>query len=441
MSPELMVAAMFILLLAGIGVGIPVASVLGGLGLSFGLAMWGNRAVHVLLSAIFGVMSSDVLIALPLFVFMGCMMEASGVADRLFTNLRILLGSMRGGLGIVAIILATVLAATTGIIGASIVMMATLALPSMLKAGYNKSLAAGIICAGGSLGILIPPSNMLILYGLAAGVPIISLFAGAVGPGLLLSALYIAYVAIRCYLRPELGPPIPLEERQAINPVTFTRDLLVSLVPPAFLIAAVLGTIFLGVAAPVEAAAAGSLGAAILALAAGRLNFRALQEAARHTLQISSTILWLVVGASMFTAVFLALGGGVVAKDAMLSLAGGSPAVVLLMMMLLLFVLGKLLCWVGILMIVIPIFTPIAAALGFDPLWFGLLVAVNLQMSLLTPPFAYSIFYLKQVAPPEVTLGDIYRGVWPFITLQALGLFIIIIFPEIVLWLPRLLGR
>ncbi len=202
-----------------------------------------------------------------------------------------------------------------------------------------------------------------------------------------------------------------------------------------------LGTIFLGVAAPVEAAAAGSLGAAILALAAGRLNFRALQEAARHTLQISSTILWLVVGASMFTAVFLALGGGVVAKDAMLSLAGGSPAVVLLMMMLLLFVLGKLLCWVGILMIVIPIFTPIAAALGFDPLWFGLLVAVNLQMSLLTPPFAYSIFYLKQVAPPEVTLGDIYRGVWPFITLQALGLFIIIIFPEIVLWLPRLLGR
>ena len=439
MSPSLLTAVMFLVLLAGIAAGMPVASVLAGLGLFTGLAVWGMRSVHILLSAIFGVMTSDVLIALPLFVFMGCMMEASGVADRLFMNLRMLLGPMRGGLGIVAIVLATVLAATTGIIGASIVMMAALALPSMLKAGYDKPLAAGIICAGGSLGILIPPSNMLIIYGLSAGVSIVSLFAAAVIPGLVLSALYIAYVAIRCYRNPQLGPPLPPEERQQVQLLPFIRDLLGSLVPPVFLIMAVLGTIFLGIAAPVEAAAAGALGATLLTVFGKKLTYAVVRKAAQHTLQISSSILWLVVGASMFTAIFLTLGGGRVVKDLMLSMAGGSPMLVLAIMMVILFVLGKLICWVGILLITVPIFTPIAAALGFDPLWFALLVCVNLQMSLLTPPFAYSIFYLKQAAPPELTLGHMYRGVWPFIALQAVGLLIIIVFPDLVLWLPRLL--
>jgi len=439
MSPTLLTAVMFLGLLIGIGSGMPVASVLAGLGLFAGLGEWGLRAVPILLSAIFGVMNSDVLIALPLFVFMGCMMEASGVADKLFMNLRILLGSMRGGLGIVAIVLATVLAATTGIIGASIVMMATLALPSMLKAGYNKPLAAGIICAGGSLGILIPPSNMLIIYGLSAGVSIVSLFAAAVVPGLLLSTLYVVYVAVRCYRNPELGPPLPLEERREIKWGPFVLDLLTSLLPPLFLIVAVLGTIFRGIAAPVEAAAAGAFGAMLLTIMGRKLNFDVMRKAAKHTIEISSSILWLVVGASMFTSIFLTLGGGNVVRDVMLSVSGGSPAVVIAIMMLILFVLGKLICWVGILLIAVPIFTPIAATLGFDPLWFALLVCVNLQMSLLTPPFAYSIFYLKQAAPPEVTLSDMYRGVWPFIALQALGLLLIILFPGLVLWLPRLL--
>jgi len=439
MNPPLLTAVMFVGLLLGIGSGMPVASVLAGLGLFTGLATWGMRSVPIMLSAIFGVMTSDVLIALPLFVFMGCMMEASGVADKLFMNLRILLGSMRGGLGIVAIVLATVLAATTGIIGASIVMMAALALPSMLKAGYNKPLAAGIICAGGSLGILIPPSNMLIIYGLSAGVSIVSLFAAAVVPGLLLSALYIIYVAVRCYRNPELGPPLPPEELREIKWGPFVLDLLTSLVPPVFLIVAVLGTIFFGIAAPVEAAAAGAFGATLLTIFGRKLTFAVMKKAAKHTLEISSSILWLVVGASMFTAIFLTLGGGNVVKDLMLSISGGSPAVVIAIMMLTLFVLGKLICWVGILLITVPIFTPIAVSLGFDPLWFALLVCVNLQMSLLTPPFAYSVFYLKQAAPPELTLIDMYRGVWPFIALQALGLLLIIIFPDLVLWLPRIL--
>lgn len=439
MSPAALTAVMFVLLLVGIGSGMPVASVLAGLGLFTGLATWGMRSIPIMVSAIFGTMTSDVLIALPLFVFMGCMLEASGVADRLFMNLRVLLGSMRGGLGIVAILLATVLAATTGIIGASIVMMAALALPSMLKAGYNKSLAAGIICAGGSLGILIPPSNMLIIYALSAGVSVVSLFAAAVVPGLLLSAFYVTYVAIRCHLNPELGPPLPPEERGKIKLVPFLLDLLTSLVPPVLLIMAVLGTIFFGIAAPVEASAAGAFGATLLAALNKRMSMDVLKKAAQHTLQISSTILWLVVGASMFTSTFLVLGGGRVVHDAMMAVAGGNPMVVLAIMMLVLFVLGKLICWVGILLITVPIFTPIAASLGFDPIWFALLVCVNLQMSLLTPPFAYSIFYLKQAAPAELTLFDMYKGVWPFIALQALGLLAIIIFPDLVLWLPNLL--
>ncbi|MBT9153008.1 MAG: C4-dicarboxylate TRAP transporter large permease protein DctM [Firmicutes bacterium] len=439
MNPSVLTAIMFVLLLVGIGSGMPVASVLAGLGLFTGLAVWGMRSVPIMVSAIYGTMTSDVLIALPLFVFMGCMMEASGVADRLFMNLRVLMGSMRGGLGIVAILLATVLAATTGIIGASIVMMAALALPSMLKAGYNKPLAAGIICAGGSLGILIPPSNMLIIYALSAGVSVVSLFAAAVIPGLLLATFYIAYVAIRCHLNPELGPPLPAEEMQKIQFMPFMRDLLTSLVPPVILILAVLGTIFLGIAAPVEASAAGAFGATLLAASNKRVNLDVLKKASQHTLQISTTILWLVVGANMFTAIFLVLGGGRVVHDAMMSVGGGNPMVVLAIMMVLLFVLGKLICWVGILLITVPIFTPIAGSLGFDPIWFALLVCVNLQMSLLTPPFAYSIFYLKQAAPPELTLFDMYKGVWPFIALQALGLLAIIIFPDLVLWLPRLL--
>jgi len=300
-------------------------------------------------------------------------------------------------------------------------------------------LAAGIICAGGSLGILIPPSNMLIIYALSAGVSVVSLFAAAVIPGLLLAALYVAYVAIRCHLRPELGPPLPPEERGKIRLMPFLGDLLTSLVPPVLLIVAVLGTIFLGIAAPVEASAAGAFGATLLAAMNKRVSLDVLKKAAQHTLQISSTILWLVVGASMFTSIFLVLGGGRVVHDAMMSVAGGNAWVVLAIMMVLLFVLGKLICWVGILLITVPIFTPIATSLGFNPIWFALLVCVNLQMSLLTPPFAYSIFYLKQAAPPEVTLFHMYKGVWPFIALQAVGLLLIIIFPDLVLWLPSLL--
>jgi len=441
MSPEAMVITAVLGLILGIVAGIPVATVLPSMGMILGLLFMGMRTFNFMMLGIFSVMTNDVMIALPLFVFMGCMLQTSGIADKLFQNLRIALGSLRGGLGVVTIILSTVLAATTGIIGTAVIMMGVLALPTMLEAKYNKPLAAGLVCAGGTLGILIPPSIMLILYSLSAGLSVVSLFAAAVIPGLLLSALYIVYTLVRCHLRPELGPPLSVTEREKLQAQTtrFLPDLLWSLIPPLVLIIGVLGAIFLGFATPMEAAGTGAFSTVLLSLAMRRLTRKALLDAARDTVEISSTILWLAAGAQMFTSVFLALGGGEVIRGWVLGIAGGHPAIVMAIMMVTLFVLGKLICWVGILLITVPLFTPIAVAIGWDPLWFGILVCVNLQMSFLTPPFAYAIFYLKQVAPPEMTLMDIYSGVWPFIGLQFLGLLLCIAFPQLVLWLPNLL--
>ena len=435
MSTELATILMFVILLAGIGLGIPVASVLMGAALIIGWAMAGEGIFLILSSAAFGAMRNEVLIALPLFIFMGSMLQASGIAERLFANLRVLLGPVRGGVGMVVVVVCVLLAATTGIIGTAVIVMGLVALPSMLKLGYSKPLATGIICAAGSLGILIPPSIMLILYGLFAGVSIVRLFVAAVIPGLLMAGLYVAYTGIRCYFQPHLGPPLPVEERQKISLAIFLR-LIASLLPITALIFAVLGTIFLGIATPTEAAAAGALGSMIICVR--KLNWKTLKGAASETMAASATVLWLVVGAMMFAAVFMKIGGGEVVTYFVLGL-GGSPAAILAMLMLIIFVLGKLICWVGILMIMVPIMTPLVIELGFDPVWFALLVCVNLNISNLTPPYAYSIFYLKQVSPPEVSLMDIYRGVAPFILLQLIALLLIILFPQIVLWLPNLI--
>jgi tripartite ATP-independent transporter DctM subunit len=426
---------MFVALLIGIGIGLPVASVLLGIALIFGWSLLGERTFFIISSTIFGTMRNEVLIALPLFIFMGSMLQVSGIADRLFAELRVILGPIRGGVGVVTILLAILLAATTGIIGASIVIMGVLALPSMLKIGYNKPLATGIICVGGSLGIIIPPSIMLILYGMLAGVSIVRLFVAALIPGLLMGAIYIAYIGIRCFFQPHLGPPLPKEERPKMS-LQNLSGLLLSLLPPLFLILAVLGTIFFGIATPTEAAAGGALGSMIVSLR--KLNWKVLKEAAYQTIEASGTILWLVVGAMAFSAVFMAIGGRGVVAEIVLGL-GGSPAAILAMLMLILFILGKLICWVGILLIMVPIMTPLVIELGFDPIWFAVLVCVNLNISMETPPYAYSIFYLKQVAPPEVTLIDIYRGVVPFIILQIIALLLIIFFPQIALWLPNLI--
>lgn len=431
-------AIMFALVLVGVLSGYPIAFVLGGLALTFGFVAWGPEVVPSLFFRTFAVMKTYIFAAIPLFVFMGIMLERSGSSERLFHAAHLLMGGLRGGLGIATVFVSTIFAAATGIVGASVVTMGLLALPPMLKRGYNKELATGSILAGGTLGILIPPSIMIVVYGPMANLSVAKLFFGAFMPGLLLSTLYIAYITIRCFFQPQLGPAMSVEEREAVSLPRKLFLVATGLVPPVFLIMAVLGMIFLGVAAPTEAAALGAFASMLLALAYRKLNLKSLKETAYTTVRVTSMIMFVVIGASMFTSVFMGLRGGDFVSDLLLAVPFGKWGV-LIVMMFIIFILGMFIDWIGIVLIIVPIFTPIAATLGFDAIWFALLVMVNLQMSYLTPPFAYAIFYLRGIAPPEVTIAHIYRGVIPFVLLQWTGLILCIIFPNIILWLPGMM--
>lgn len=437
MESQYLALIMFVVLLFGVFTGFPLAFVLLGIGLIFGIFGWGTAVFDQMASRTFGIMANDALVAVPLFIFMGYMMERSGIADGLFGALQEALGPLKGSLAITTVLLGTILAATTGVVGASVTMMGLITLPPMLKRSYDIPLATGTVLAGGTLGILIPPSVMLILYGPMAGLSIARLFAAAVMPGLLLAGLYMAYIALRCYLEPQLGPPLPKDQR-TMTVTRLIRQLAVSLLPPLILILAVLGSIFFGLAAPTEAAAMGGFGATILCAAYGKLNWESLKDVVYSTMRASAMILILTVGANVFTGVFLALGGGQVIESLLLASAL-PPTGILVLVMILVFILGMFLDWIAILLILIPVISPIIKNLGFDPLWFALLVCVNLQTSYLTPPFAYSIFYLKGVAPPGVEISHIYRGVVPFVILQIIGLTLCIVFPEIITWLPKVI--
>jgi tripartite ATP-independent transporter DctM subunit len=368
---------------------------------------------------------------------MGVFIEKSGVAERLFSALYLLLGGLRGGLGISTITICALFAAATGVVGASEVTIGLMALPAMLNRSYNKTLACGSICAGGTLGILIPPSVMIVIYGPIAGLSVGKLFLGAVFPGLVLASLYIVYIGVRCYFKPEDGPPMSPEERtMPLRKKLFL--LLTSIVPPAVLIVAVLGSIFFGIAAVTEAAAVGAISSIVLAVLYRRLNFQVIKEACLSTLLITSMILMIAVAAAFFSTVFVAVGGDEVISRLFLNLPLGRWGI-LFSIMFLLVVLGMFIDWIGIVFIVVPLITPIGEALGFDPIWFALLVMVNLQISFLTPPFAYSIFYLKGITPPEVNTTDIYRGVFPFVGLQIIGLSFCILFPKLITFLPGLM--
>jgi len=431
-------ALMFALVLVGVLSGYPIGFVLGGLALSFGLICWGPQVIPALFFRCFMVLKTYVFAAIPLFVFMGIMLERSGSSERLFHAAHLLMGGLRGGLGIATIFVCTIFAAATGIVGASVVTMGLLALPPMLKRGYNKELASGCILAGGTLGILIPPSIMIVVYGPMANISVARLFFGAFTPGLLLATLYVAYIAIRCLFQPHLGPPMPVEDRKAVSLSRKLYLTITGLVPPVFLIMSVLGMIFLGVAAPTEAAALGAFAAMLLAVGYRKLNWQSLKDVTYTTLRITSMIMFVVLGASMFTSVFMGLGGGKFVSDLLLAVPFGKWGV-LIAMMVIVFILGMFIDWIGIVLIIVPLFTPIAANLGFDAIWFALLVMINLQMSYLTPPFAYAIFYLRGIAPPEVTIAHIYRGVIPFVLLQWTGLILCILFPQIILWLPDMM--
>jgi len=436
MSPEIIAILMFGGLLVGVLLGYPLAIVIGGIGMFAGVVFLGPMVFKMFPLRIIGLMSDYILLAVPLFIFMGTMMEISGTAERLFGALYLWLGGLRGGLAIATVLMGTILAACVGIIAASTIMMGLIALPSMLQRKYKKDLACGSVCAGGTLGILIPPSVMLVFYGPMSSLSVGKLMMGAFVPGLLLSTLYISYIVVRCLIRPEDGPPMPPEER-AVPLLKKMGILLGGLVPPVFIVLAVLGSIFFGVAAPTEAAALGALAATILALAYRRLNWQTLTRSMLQTLRITCMAFLICWGATMFTGTFLRVGGGEVVTNLVLAMPGGKWGAFGVIMFII-FILGMFIDWMGILFVMVPIVTPIGDVLGFDPIWFALMVCVNLQMSFMTPPFAYAIFFLKGITKPEweVTTGHIIRGVLPFVALIIVGLVLCAVFPQIILWLP-----
>lgn len=436
MYPEQIAAVvmMALLLIMVIG-GVHLAFCLMFLAVIFGLAYQGLIIFPMSMLQIFGTMESEELIAVPLFVFMGTILEKTEVAEGVYQSLYELFGPVRGGLAFATIITCTIFAACTGVIAATVTTMTLLAVPSMLKRQYNKGLATGVVCAGGSLGILIPPSVMLVMYGPMANLSVAKLFAAALFPGLLLSVLYLLYIGISCWASPKMAPAIGEEEITARGRKLWTKAAW-QMLPSFFLIVAVLGSIIAGVASPTEASGVGALCALILAACYRKLNYQSLKDAAYTTLIVTAMVFFIIIGAGIFNAVFLYLGGGELIKSMLMALPFGKWFV-LAVMMFVLFILGFFISWQGLLYVVVPIFLPVAISLGFDPLWFGLLVCINLQMSFLTPPFAYAIFFVKGAAPPEVTTWDIYLGVIPFVLLQGLGLAVCIFFPEIILWLPR----
>jgi tripartite ATP-independent transporter DctM subunit len=440
MSIELLTILMFATLMACIALGHPLAITLAAVATFFGLLTNGFNIpalFDLFANNAWGIFLNYTLVAIPLFIFMAQILDRSKVSEGLFDALYIVLGGLRGGLGMAVIVVSTVFAATTGIVGASVVAMGLMAGPALLNRGYSRSLSAGIICSSGTLGILIPPSIMLVVYGGLTGqkeTSVGNLFAAAILPGLLLSGLYLLYVAIRCYLNPKLGPPIPAEDRTATVAQKITMTLK-NFVPPFGLILAVMGTILAGVATPTEAAALGCVGALILALVSRKLNWEVITQASVSTAKTTAMIMALFIGGKFFSVVFLSMGGGDVVADVLLGM-DVNPYVVFVIMMAVVFFMGMFIDWAAILLVVVPIFTPIAMDLNFDPLWFAMMICINLQTSFLTPPFGYSLFYFKGVAPPEYTMGDVYKGIIPFVTLQVVALGLLIVFPQIITYLP-----
>ncbi|MCK4790886.1 MAG: TRAP transporter large permease subunit [Desulfobacteraceae bacterium] len=439
-SPELITILMFSGLFIGLFMGHPLAFVLGGLAVIFGLIGWGTQCFYMFVNRIYAMMNSYILVAVPLFVLMAQFLDVSGIVESLFNSMRYLFGSIRGGLAVAVIVACTLFGACTGIIGASVVTMGLISLPMMLKYGYHKRLSCGVISAGGALGILIPPSIMLIIMGEQSGVSVGKIFAGAIIPGLILSGLYITYILIKSYLNPDWAPALSKQERAAVSMRDIVAMTMKSLVPPLILIIGVLGSIFTGIATPTEAAGVGSFLAFVLVLVYKKFTWNALYRALVGTTRITSMVLILLCGAVCFTSVFLGVGGDKVVSDIILGIGFGKWGT-FFVMMLMFFVLGLFIDWIPIVMITFPIFLPITEQLGFDKLWFVVITAVMLQDCFLTPPFGYALFYLKGVAPKEVTTADIYWGAFPFWRLMELGLIICCIFPQTVTWLPSVLVK
>lgn len=433
-ATTIIVASMILLMTTGMPLGIVTLTV----SIATAVAFFGPPGLFLVASNAQGLLEAYPLVAVPLFVFMANILERSGVAEDLFDAMSMTAGKLPGGVAVQTTFVAVIMAAMTGIMGGEIVMLGLIALPQMLRLGYDKHLAMGTICAGGSLATLIPPSVIMIIYGLTANVSISDLFLGGFLPGLLLASLYITYIIIRCSIQPHLAPTASLQLLE-LSPEEKSAKLR-GLILPMMVIAWILGSIYGGIATVTESAAVGVFGAMIAAYFRGRLSIAMLHEALRKTMITVGTIIWLVLGAVSFVGIYNIIGG----NDFMRGLLEGldlPPLGVVFVIMGILIILGTFMEWIAIAYITVPIFAPVVVALGFDPIWFGVLFVMNIQIYFLSPPFGPACFWLKSVAPPEITLQDIFVAVLPFIGLQIIGLTLVILFPEIVLYLPNTIGN
>ena len=435
MLPFIMFAAVFLMLLLGY----PVALTLGGVSVIFGILAFGTDFFSLLPLRIWGTMTNYVLLAVPLFVFMGVMLEKSGIAEKLLETMGMLFGRFRGGLAISVVIVGGLLAASTGIVGATVVTMGLMSLPAMLKRGYDPELATGTIAASGTLGQIIPPSIVLVLLGSTLNVSVGDMFIGAIVPGFLLVCLYLLYITGLGVFRPELMPAMPVAEIQAFKGDKPWKTIVDAFVSPFMLVSAVLGSIFAGIASPTEAAAIGAFGALLLTLFQRKLSLDVLKSVMRETTWLTSMVFIILVGASAFALVFRGMDGDRYLSE-MIVQANLQPELFLVIVMTGVFIAGFFIDFIEIIFIVVPVVAPIFTLFGVDLLWVGVLLAMNLQASFLTPPFGFSLFYLKGVVPKEVTTGHLYRGIIPFIIIQFIVLVLVILFPELVTRLPEVLS-
>ncbi|UCG07690.1 MAG: TRAP transporter large permease subunit [Desulfobacterales bacterium] len=423
--------ALIIFLLSGL----PLSFVLGGVSMIFIYFTWGPEAFYMVAAQTWGAMNKFTLVAVPLFIFMAMILERSGVAKDLYEMMYLWFGPVGGGLAIGTVVICAIFSAMCGISGAAVVSMGTIALPSMLERNYDKELALGCINSGGGWGILIPPSVIMILYALISGESVGRLFAGGVFPGLLLLVLVSIYIAIRCYFQPHLGPALPKEER---GNWTKKFTALKAVILPIIIVIMVLGSIIGGVTTPTEAASMGVVGAIISSLVYRQYSWKLMKEAAMRTLRLTGMIMWILFGAYCFSAAYHGMGAHQLIEN-MMSYIPGGPWGSIIFIQIVIFILAMVLDPAGIMMITIPVFLPIIKAQGFDPLWFGILFVINMEIGYMTPPFGFNLFYLKGIVPPSITMGDIYRSVIPYTLVELTGMVIIMILPQIAIWLPNLL--
>ena len=435
-NPVLVVILMFAGIVVGLMLGHPIAFVLGGVATIFAFLGWGPDALYIFTGRIFDAATNHILIAIINFILMATFLGNSGISERIFRSMMYMFGSMNGAIALAAIVWCALEAACTGVIGASVVSMTILALPVMLKYNYDKDISCGSIAAGGSLSILIPPSIMLVMMADQSGLSVGKLFAGALVPGIILSVLFFVYVIVVTKINPKKGPALPLEERSALSSGQKIKYICVNLLPAGILIMGVLGSIWSGIATPTEASGVGALFAFIFMIIYGHLTWKGFLECIWSAIRTNCMVMTIIIGASVFTSVFIGLGGGDVVTESIYKFSFLGKWGMCWIMMFIVFVMGFLIDWIAIVYITFPIFLPIAAELGLDPIWFIIMIAVNLQVSFLTPPFGYALFYMKSTVPPEVKLIDIYRSIIPFVLLQLISLGILWVFPQLATWLP-----